>query len=75
MDPFTTIPEYEGSRRCWIHIGVRYDSNEAALERFAWRFQSMIDTVRFYEPDWPTRTMLDANGDGRSDFYDSLLVL
>ena len=75
MDPFTTIPEYEGSRRCWIHIGVRYDSNEAALERFAWRFQSMIDTVRFYEPGWPTRTMLDANGDGRSDFYDSLLVL
>ncbi len=75
MDPFTTIPEYEGSRRCWIHIGVRYDSNEAALERFAWRFQSINDTVRIYEPGWPTRTMLDANGDGHRDFYDSLLVL
>ena len=70
-----SIPEYLGYRKPWIYISTRYDTGTMnRTVSSTWRFETTYDTVRVAERR-PTRTMLDANGDGRRDFYDSLLVL
>ena len=69
------VPEYSGSRRPWIYIVTRDYGDTLRVEFCTWRFQTLDDTVRVRENRRPLRVMLDANGDGRRDFYDSLLVL
>jgi hypothetical protein len=70
-----SVPEYLGYRQPWIHIVAWIDSAEVMKQYFTWRFETFDDTVRVMEFNGPNRTMLDANGDGHRDFYDSLLVL
>jgi hypothetical protein len=55
-------------------VQVRFDSALNEIESCVWRFTTPDDTVRVKERR-PNRTMLDANGDGHRDFYDSFLVL
>ena len=70
-----SIPEYLCYRKPWIYVSTRYDTGTMnRTVSSTWRFETTYDTVRVAERR-PTRTMLDANGDGRRDFYDSLLVL
>ena len=69
------VPEYSGSRRPWIYIVTRDYGDTLRVEFCTWRFQTPDDSVRVKEIRRPQRVMLDANGDGRRDFYDSLLVL
>jgi hypothetical protein len=70
----SSVPEYQGSSRPWVYVQVRFDSALNEIESCVWRFTTPDDTVRVKERR-PNRTMLDANGDGYRDFYDSLLVL
>jgi hypothetical protein len=71
------VPEYEGYRRPWVFIGARYDTSLVAKEWKIWRFRTEQDTVHdtVSISNYPQRTLLDANGDGHRDFYDTLLVL
>jgi hypothetical protein len=71
------VPEYEGYRRPWVFIGARYDTSLVAKEWRIWRFRTEQDTVHdtVSISNYPQRTLLDANGDGHRDFYDTLLVL
>ena len=69
-----SVPEYLGYRQPWIHILLWRDSAGIGKTNFTWRFETFDDTVRVKER-FTNRTMLDANGDGHRDFYDSLLVL
>ncbi|MBU3741554.1 MAG: hypothetical protein FGM24_04635, partial [Candidatus Kapabacteria bacterium] len=73
MDP-SVVPEYLGYRQPWIHIGTRDYADGTRVASSTWRFTTPEDTVRIKER-FPNRTMLDANGDGHRDFYDSMLVL
>ena len=70
----SSVPEYQGSSRPWVYVQLRVDSALNEIESCVWRFTTPDDTVRVKERR-PNRTMLDANGDGYRDFYDSLLVL
>ena len=71
----TSVPEYEGTPRPWVFVRSRFDDDLTETESYTWRFQTSDDSVRVKEIRRPQRVMLDANGDGRRDFHDSLLVL
>jgi hypothetical protein len=71
----SSVPEYEGTPRPWVFVRSRFDDDLTETESYTWRFQTSDDSVRVKENRRPLRVMLDANGDGRRDFYDSLLVL
>ena len=75
--PYLVVPEFEGYRRPWVFMRTWYDTSNVPREWCIWRFETAQDTVHdtLTVATYPARTLLDANGDGYRDYYDTLLVL